>query len=57
MIIYITVDPHTVEANYSPMPIQYQDMVDQAKREGRQLRVEVGQFESQPPFLWGMEII
>ena len=44
----------TVEPNAIPFP---SPIVDQAKREGRLVRVEVAQFMSQEPFVWSLEAI
>ena len=42
-----------VEPSAIPLP---SPIVDQAKREGRLVRVEVAQFMTASPFIWSMEI-
>ena len=55
MIHFFTAEPSAVASRFSLDPYQL-SIVNQAKNEGRLIRVEVGQFMSQPPFIWGLEI-
>ena len=51
-----TAEPSLVASRIILDPYQFR-IVNQAKNEGRLIRVEVGQFMTNSPFIWSVEIV